>query len=94
MFCSKIQEISHKLFFLARQISPYNNNIVVEAFLDATKNPHSYLMFDFLQSTEDTHRMRTEIFPGEDDFIYVKKDVDIKGLTHENEVHFLERWLA
>ena len=68
--------------FLARQISPYNNNIVVEAFLDATKNPHSYLMFDFLQSTEDTHRMRTEIFPGEDDFIYVKKDVDIKEIAH------------
>ena len=68
--------------FLARQVSPYNNNLVLEAFLDATIKPHSYLMFDFLQSTEDTHRMRTEIFPGEDDFIYVKKDVDIKEIAH------------
>lgn len=63
--------------FLARQISPYNNNIVVEAFLDATKRPHSYLMFDFLQETEDIHRMRTEIFPGENDFVYIKKDTHI-----------------
>ena len=64
--------------FLARQVSPYNTNIVVEAFLDATERPHSYLMFDFLQSTPDTHRMRTDIFPDEEDHIYVKKDVDIK----------------
>ena len=67
--------------FLARQVSPYNNNIVVEAFLDATKKPHSYLLFDFLQSTEETHRMRTDIFPDEEDFIYVKKDTHIKEIA-------------
>ena len=67
--------------FLARQVSPYNNNLVLEAFLDATIKPHSYLMFDFIQSTQETHRMRTNIFPGEKDFIYVKKDVAIKHLT-------------
>ena len=67
--------------FLARQVSPYNNNLVLEAFLDATIKPHSYLMFDFIQSTQETHRMRTNIFPGEKDFIYVKKDVAIKDLT-------------
>ena len=63
--------------FLARQVSPYNPNLCVEAFLDATKKPHSYLLFDFLQDTPDTHRMRTNIFPGESDDIYVKKEVDI-----------------
>ena len=62
---------------LARQVSPYNPNLCVEAFLDATKKPHSYLLFDFLQDTPDTHRMRTNIFPGESDDIYVKKEVDI-----------------
>ena len=67
--------------FLGRQVSPYNNNIVVEAFLDATKKPHSYLLFDFLQSTEETHRMRTDIFPDEEDFIYVKKDTHIKEIA-------------
>ena len=67
--------------FLARQASPYNNNLVLEAFLDATIKPHSYLMFDFIQSTQETHRMRSNIFPGEKDFIYVKKDVAIKDLT-------------
>ena len=63
--------------FLARQVSPYNPNICVEAFLDATKTPHSYLLFDFLQDTPDTHRMRTNIFPGESDDVYVKKEIDI-----------------
>ena len=63
--------------FLARQVAPYNPNICIEAFLDATKNPHSYLLFDFEQNTPDTHRMRANIFPGETDDIYVKKDVDI-----------------
>ena len=63
--------------FLARQVSPYNPNLCVEAFLDDTKKPHSYLLFDFLQDTPDTHRMRTNIFPGESDDVYVKKEVDI-----------------
>ena len=63
--------------FLARQVSPYNPSLCVEAFLDATKKPHSYLMFDFIQNTPDSHRMRTEIFPGEADYIYIKKETDI-----------------
>ena len=61
--------------FLARQVSPYNPNLCIEAFLDATKKPHSYLLFDFIQSTPDSHRMRAEIFPGEADYIYSKKDI-------------------
>ena len=68
---------SSQVMFLARQISPYNPNLCVEAFLDATKKSHSYLLFDFLQDTPDTHRMRSNIFPGETDDIYVKKEVDI-----------------
>ena len=63
--------------FLARQVSPYNPNLCIEAFLDATKKPHSYLLFDFVQTTPDSHRMRTNIFPGETDDIYIKKDADI-----------------
>ena len=63
--------------FLARQVSPYNLNLCIEAFLDATKNPHSYLLLDFVQMTPDSHRMRTNIFPGETDDIYIKKDADI-----------------
>ena len=66
-----------QVMFLARQVAPYNPNICVEAYQDATKHPHSYLLFDFVQDTPETHRMRTNIFPGETDDIYVRKEVDI-----------------
>lgn len=64
-----------QVMFLARQVAPYNPSICVEAFLDATKKPHSYLLFDFMQNTPDSRRMRTEIFPGEADYVYEKKDI-------------------
>lgn len=66
--------------FLARQVAPYNSKSVLEAYLDATRLPYSYLMFDFVQNTPDSHRLRSQIFPGERDYIYVKKDFDIKEL--------------
>ena len=68
---------SSQVMYLARQVSPYNPNICVEAFLEATKKSHGYLLFDFLQDTADSHRMRSNIFPGESDDIYVRKEVDI-----------------
>ena len=66
--------------FLARQVAPYNSKSVLEAYLDATRSPYSYLMFDFVQNTPDPLRLRTQIFPGERDYIYVQKDFDIKDL--------------
>lgn len=57
--------------YLARQISPYNGKFITEAYLDATKKPYSYLLFDMRQETEDILRLRSNIF----DFpisIYVK----------------------
>jgi hypothetical protein len=44
---------------LARQLYPAK----VEAYEDATKEPHGYLLIDLRPDTDDRYRIRTEIFP-------------------------------
>jgi hypothetical protein len=63
------QQIMH----LARQICPENPKFVQEAFCDATSEPHGYLLFDMKQNTPDDYRLRTKIFPGESNLVYVQK---------------------
>jgi len=61
-------QISH----LARQICPENSLAVSQAFYDATKNPHSYILFDFRQDTPEDYRMRTNIFPSDEyEYVYI-----------------------
>lgn len=55
------------------QISPTGWRGLLEAFLDATKEPHSYLLFDFHQKQKDNLRYRSNIFPGEETSVYVMK---------------------
>lgn len=57
---------------LARQIYPKGSKFFLEAFEDATSEPHSYLLVDFRQKTDEKHRLRTKIFPGETTAVYVK----------------------
>ena len=38
------------------------------------KIPHGYLLLDFKQKTPDDLRVRTRIFPKEENFFYVEKD--------------------
>lgn len=45
----------------AKQFQPLNSKWVVAAFHEATKLPHSYVLFDFHQSTEEHLRMRSNI---------------------------------
>lgn len=49
--------------FLAQQLSPQNSKFLTEAFLNATLNPHSYLLIDLKQSTPENLRFRTNVFP-------------------------------
>ena len=59
---------------LARQISPANWKWVVDAYRDATKRPHSYVLFDFTQKTEDFLRVRSRILPSESPtVVYVER---------------------
>ena len=49
----------------AKQFSGGKTKYVVESFQNATKNPYSYLLFDFKQTTPDILRLRTNFLPNE-----------------------------
>lgn len=56
---------------LARQMYGSNYKFALEAFKDATHEPHGYLLLDLKPQTEDRFRLRTEIFPGQQTYVYV-----------------------
>ncbi len=65
-------QISH----LARQVCPENPKFVQEAYSDATKNPHGYILFDFKQTTPEMFRIRSNIFTNEGfphQYVYIPK---------------------
>lgn len=47
---------------LARQLFPQNSKYFLEAYADATANPHGYLFIDLTQYTPETYRLKTDIF--------------------------------
>ena len=59
---------------LARQMRPGESRAILEAYDDATSVPFGYILFDFHQKSDDDLRLRTEIFPGERDVAYIKKN--------------------
>ena len=58
---------------LARQMYPNGSKFAVEAFKDATEQPYGYLLVDLKPDTEERLRLRTNVFPGEQATVYVKK---------------------
>ena len=46
---------------LAQQFAPNNVKTIKSIFKKATMNPHSYLLLDYRQDTEEKHRMRSNI---------------------------------
>ena len=58
---------------LARQMYPGKSKFLVEAFKDATEKPFGYLLLDLKPDTEEKYRVRTQIFPGERQFVYLPK---------------------
>ena len=63
------QQISH----LEHQMFPTESKYMQEAFSDATSKPYSYLVVDLRADTDDSMRLRSGIFPDEDNFAYVSK---------------------
>ena len=59
---------------LSNQMFPGKKNFLVEAYSEATKTPHSYLLIDLHPETPELFRVRTNIFPGEDSTVYVPDD--------------------
>ncbi len=58
---------------LAKQMYPGHIKYVQEAFEDATAVPYGYLLVDFKQDTPEHMRLRTNIFPGETQYVYLHK---------------------
>jgi hypothetical protein len=48
---------------LVRQMYPGKSQFVVEAYEDATKEPHGYLLIDLKPDSDDRYQIRTKIFP-------------------------------
>ena len=48
-----------------QQVYPENISSFHKTYLEASKDPHSYLFLDLTQSINDLLRFRTKIFPGE-----------------------------
>ena len=50
---------------LARQMFPAHTQVLLQAFLDATRRPYGYLFLDFHQKTSELIRIRTNILSDE-----------------------------
>jgi hypothetical protein len=59
--------------FLARQMFPGKPKYLIDVFKDATSEPYSYLVIDLRADTEDKHRLRSGIFPDENNYVYLPK---------------------
>jgi hypothetical protein len=70
------EQFSH----LARQVLPHDNKGLSDAYLNATVEPHGYLVLDLSQDTNDILRFRTCIFPEKEPPIFY---VDICNETRE-----------
>ena len=57
---------------LARQLEPKRSRAVVEAFEDAVKDPHGYLLIDCAPGTPRNIRYRTDIFSSEPTVYVIK----------------------
>ena len=58
---------------LARQMYPGKSTFMIEAFKNATSAQYGYLLMDLKQETDDKLRLRTDIFPGDVQYVYLRK---------------------
>ena len=54
---------------LARQMYPNKSAFAMEAYKDATREPYSYLFVDLRPEQDEELRLRTNIFPGETQYV-------------------------
>lgn len=58
---------------LAKQMYPGHSKYFQEVFQDATSKAHGYLFIDLKQTTPEHMRLRTQIFPDEIQYVYLRK---------------------
>jgi hypothetical protein len=59
-----------QIMALAHQMYPQRTKYFLEAYTAATAQPHGYLVIDMKQETPDILRLRSSIFPGEEQKAY------------------------
>jgi len=59
---------------LARQMYPHKSAFAIEAYKEATREPYGYLFVDLRPEQDEDLRLRTNIFPGEGQYVYVPKE--------------------
>ena len=62
-----------QILHFGKQIFPAQAQYVSESFKSATEQAHGYLLFDLTQDTPDNLRLRSNIFPGEQQIVYVPR---------------------
>ena len=58
---------------LASQMFPKKTGYMLDAYKEATSKPHSYLFIDLKQNTPDHMRLRSNIFSGETQVVYIPR---------------------
>ena len=58
---------------LARQMYPNASNFAIEAYKDATSAPYGHLLVDLKPDQDERCRLRTNVFPGEMQYVYLRK---------------------
>lgn len=58
---------------LATQLFPTNRKYFIDAFEDATREPHSYLLCDLHKNTPEKFKLRTSLFPSDIIYCYLPK---------------------
>ena len=62
IFLMKNTRDSSSVTQLAKQTHPFRTRYITDSYIDATRFPYSYLLFDLRQETPDEIRLRSNIF--------------------------------
>ena len=62
---------SSQIICLGKQMYPGKTHFIRDAYDKATKEPYGYLLIDLKQNTPDQCRLRSHIFPGELQVVYI-----------------------
>jgi len=76
-----LKNVSDKkqFMYLANKMYPEDSIGLYNAYLDATQEPHGYLLLDLTQDTNDGLRFRTNIFPTDIHPLAVYSDIGDKA---------------
>jgi len=64
---------SSQFSYLARQVFPDSSRHAIESYKNATREPYAYLLLDLRCEQHEDLRLRSNIFPGEKQVVYVAK---------------------